>query len=400
MKKKLILISLLNLLLFVFVAPIYTGAEEQSGNSDNNGTDQIQKILDENQVDLDKLYDYIDKSKLNVELMNQLDPAEYVKSYIKNGEGNLSFNKILKAVVSLVFKEVGSVLAIAFSIITIGILGTLIKNLQDAFSSKGISEVAFYACYVILIMLLSKSFLISVSVAKGVINDISDFMSALVPILVSMISLTGGIVEATTLDPIVMSAVVLIPKIYTQFIIPLILIGFVLQFANNLSTEHKISNLCNLVKKTTLWIQGIVVTIFIALLTIRGITGSTIDAVTLKTTKFAVDNFVPIVGKSFSDAIASVAAYSLIIKNALSVIGLIVIVLMILYPIIKIVLMGFIYKLSASLLEPLSDKRITACIQAAGDGMTVLLSCVLSVSLMFFIFLGIMSLAGKFIVGA
>ena len=148
-----------------------------------------------------------------------------------------------------------------------------------------------------------------------------------------------------------------------------------------------------------MWLQGIIITSFIALLTIRGITSTTIDAVALKTTKFAVDNFIPIVGKAFSDAITSVAVYSLIIKNAISGIGLMVIILIILYPIIKMILMAFIYKMSAALVEPISDKRITSTIAATGDSLVLLLSCVLSVSLMFFVLLAIMASAGKFIVG-
>ena len=149
----------------------------------------------------------------------------------------------------------------------------------------------------------------------------------------------------------------------------------------------------------TIWLQGIVIVIFVGILTIRGITGSTIDAVTLKTTKFAVDNFVPIVGKAFSDAITSVASYSLIIKNSISSIGLVVIILIIIYPLIKILLMAFIYKFTSALIEPISDKRITACIQSAGDSLVLLLSCVLSVSLMFFILLAVIANCGRAMVG-
>ena len=112
-----------------------------------------------------------------------------------------------------------------------------------------------------------------------------------------------------------------------------------------------------------------------------------------------MDNFVPIVGKAFSDAISSVAGYSLIIKNAVSGVGLLVIILIILYPVIKIVLMSFVYKISASIVEPISDKRITSTIAAAGDSLILLLSCVLAVSLMFFVVIAIMANAGKFIVG-
>lgn len=349
--------------------------------------------------EINSLYDYIKKMKTDEELMYTLDPVDYIKQYIKEGKGNLSFHNILNGVLSVVFKEVKSVLKLSLSIITIAIICSLLKNLQDAFSDESISQVAFYACYALIIMVLSKSFIISISVAKEVITNISDFMSALLPILITMISLAGGITSAATLDPIVLGAVIFIPKIYSNIIIPMILMIFVLEFANNISTEHKITNLCKLFKQVTIWIQGIIVTIFIGLLTIRGITSTTMDAVTLKTAKFAVDNFIPIVGKAFSDAIISVAGYSLIIKNAISSIGLVVIILILLHPLIKLILISFIYKLSAALVEPISDPRITKSLEAAGNSMVLIISCVLTVSLMFFILIGIMASSGRFIVG-
>ena len=398
--KRLMILLVINICIFSIISPTaIVNAEEEENKS------AIETIVDEGMIDpetnkdLMGLYDYINKMKVDVELMNDLDPVEYVKSYITNGKGNLSFSQLGKAVVSLLFKEVGSVLKLAISMIVIAILCTLLKNLQDAFSTKSISQIAFYACYAVMVMLLSKSFLISISVAKDVINGVADFMAAILPVLVTMIALAGGVTQAATIDPIVMAAVVIIPRIYVTVIITLIMAGFVLQFANNLSEEHKIDNLCKLLKQWTVWLQGIIITSFIALLTIRGITSTTIDAVALKTTKFAVDNFIPIVGKAFSDAITSVAGYSLIIKNAISGIGLMVIILIILYPIIKMILMAFIYKMSAALVEPISDKRITSTIAATGDSLVLLLSCVLSVSLMFFVLLAIMASAGKFIVG-
>ena len=394
--KKVIILILINFLVFVSMPSVVQAVGEMS---EEESRVQDEKIDETTKKGLEDLYDYINKRKTDIELMNELNPSEYVKSYIKNGKGNITVSEISKALISLLFKEVNGVLAMVISIIAIALICSLLKNLQGAFSSKGVSEIAFYACYSIIVMILSRSFLIAISVAKEVIVDVSDFMAAILPILVTMVSLAGGITEAATIDPIVMGAVVIIPRIYSSIIIPLILISFVLQFANNLSEEHKINNLCKLTKQCIVWLQGIIITIFIALLTIRGITSNTIDAVTLKTTKFAVDNFVPIVGKAFSDAISSVAGYSLIIKNAVSGIGLIVIILIILYPILKIVLMSFIYKISASIVEPISDKRITSTIAAAGDSLILLLSCVLAVSLMFFVVIAIIANAGKFIVG-
>lgn len=354
---------------------------------------------EETESKLNNLYDYINTMKSDVELMNELDPVSYIQSYIENGEGNLSVSTVISAVVSLFFKEVKTVLSLAFSIVVIGIICSLFKNLQSPFSSEGISQIAFFACYAILIILLSKTFIISLSLAKDVIVQIATFMDKVLPLLAALLIASGGLTQAATMDPIILGATILIPKIYLNIIIPLILITFVLQFANNISTEPKLSNLCGLIKKSTVWIQGFIITVFIGVLTIRGISSSTIDAVTLKTTKFTIDNFIPIVGKSLSDAISSVAGYSLIIKNAIGSIGLIVIILIIIYPIIKIVLSSLIFKLSAALLEPITDKRITSSIAAAGESLILIMSCVLCVSLMFFVLIAIMISAGKFVVG-
>lgn len=367
--------------------------------NENTSSDSMEVMKIESDKKLNSLYDYINKMKIDGELTNELDPKAYVEEYMENGKGNIGLKELALMAVNILFKEVKVVLKLVISVVCIAILCSLLKNLEDAFKNEGISNIAFYACYSILIIILSKSFLISIDVAINVIQSISEFMNALLPILVGMIALAGGFVQAATMDPIVLGSVIIIPKIYEFIIIPLILISFVLKFANNLSTEHKIDNLCKLVSQSVLWLQGIIITVFIAMLTIRGITADTMDAVALKTTKFAVDNFIPIVGKAFSDAITSVAGYSLIIKNAITGVGLIVVILIVLYPIIKLVLMSFIYKISASLVEPISDKRITSALSMIGDSLTLLTSCVISVSFMFFILLGIMASAGKFIVG-
>lgn len=378
-------------ILFIF------GSVSNKAFAEDNITSVINN--DEIQTEIDSLYNYINTMKSDVELMNELDPVSYIKAYMEDGKGNISISKIGGAIVSLLLKEVKSVLGLSFSIIAIGIISALLKNLQEAFNAEGISEVAFYACYALMIVMLTKTFLISLDMAKDVITNVVEFMSKLLPVLVLMLGAAGGLTQAATMDPIILGATILIPQIYLNIIIPLILSSFVLQFANNMSNGSKLSNLCDITKKSTMWIQGIVITIFIGLLTVRGITASTIDAVTLKTTKFAIDNFIPIVGKSFSDAISSVAGYSLIIKNAIGSIGLIAIILIILYPIIKIVLSSIIFKLSASLLEPIADKRITKSIAAAGESLTLIMSCVLCVSLMFFILIAMMVQAGKFVVG-
>ncbi|SHJ58486.1 stage III sporulation protein AE [Clostridium amylolyticum] len=386
--KKLIVLVLLILLL-----PMGIGVRAEESEIQET---EVQETVEVEKMD--DLYNYINNIKLQEELLNSLNIKDYLDFYLKNGQGNLSVKKIIATVSSIMIRELISFVKLSILIIILALIAALLKNVQNAFSNDSLSNIAYFACYALLIIILSKSFIISVEIAKSTIEKISNFMMALIPVLITLLATVGGIAQAAAMDPVIIIAVNLCPKIYMDIIIPLILMGFMLQFANNISEGFKLDGLSKLIKQSVIWIQGIMITIFIAVVTIRGVTSSTIDAVTLKTAKFAVDNFIPIVGKAMSDAISSVAGYSLILKSATGTLGLIVIIFIVLVPILKLFLCALVYKLTAAFIEPISDSRIVRCIASAGDSLILIMSCVISVSVMFFIMISIMSSAGKFVI--
>jgi stage III sporulation protein AE len=359
--------------------------------------EQSASIQDDSRIQ--NLYNYISNMKSESELLKDIEPKDYINSFLKSGKGNLSFTKISKVAASYIFKELKSTLQLMVLIIIISVMAALIHNLQNAFSNEKLSNIAYFACYSLLIIVIAKSFYIGVDLVKDTITKMTDFIVALVPVLMLLLASVGGITEVAVMDPIIIGAVNIGSRIYVNFIIPMILIGFVLQFVNNISNEFKIDKLTKLINQLALWTQGILMTIFIGTLTIRGITSKTIDEVTVKVSKYALDNFVPIVGKSLSDAISAVAGYSLLLKNALSGLGLIIIVALVLFPVIKIFIMSLLYKFTAALVEPISDKRIVSCVTAVGESLVLIMSCLISVSVMFFVMISIIASTGKAIMG-
>lgn len=354
----------------------------------------------ENDSRIERFYNYINKLEIDEEILGGLSAKEYIKTYLETGEDPVSLNKIIDAIISLLFKEVKVTLKFVISILVIALLSALLKNLQDAFDlDEGVSSIAFYACYTMLIMLLSKSFLVSLDMAKEVLTTLIDFMNVLLPVLVFLIATSGGITSAMTIDPIVLGAVAITPRIYMGFIFPLILVYFALQFANNLSKEFKISRMCKFIKQIIMISQGFVLTVFVAILTMRGIVSDNMDAVALKTVKFAVDNFIPIVGKAFSDAITTFAGYSLAMKSVISVLGVIILIAIVLYPIIKIAIMAISFKVTAAIIEPVVDSRISESVDMVGEALVMIMSCIISVTIMFFIMASMIASSGKFIVG-
>lgn len=345
------------------------------------------------------LYDYISSMKSQSEILNELDPKTFVDVFLRSGEGSLSLSKIYGAVVNFIFKELLASTKLMVYIIIITVITALIHNLQSAFSNESLSNIAYFACYSLLIIVVSKSFYIGVDLVRETINKMSDFMSALMPVLLMLLASVGGITQAAIMDPIIIGGINIGSRIYVTLIIPMIFIGFILQFVNNISEDYKISKLTKLINQFAIWTQGITMTIVVGLLSIRGMTSKTIDHVTAKTAKYAVDNFIPVVGKALSDAISAVAGYSILLKNALSGLGLIIILAIVLFPIIKIFIMAMIYRFTAALIEPISDKRIVNCITSAGDSLILIMSCLISVSIMFFVMVAIIASTGKMVMG-
>lgn len=379
MKK--IIYVLLIVTLFMIVCPTIAKAENKNNLSDDEQINQ--------------LYNYMANVKDKYEILKDVDIGTYVKSYMKNGSGGISFSKLIKAVLAYSVRDIISSVKLISMLIIICIICALLTNFQKAFSSEGVTNIAYFACYSVIIMIISKSFYTGVTLARGSIEDISNMMNVLIPALLALLAGTGSVIQSAALDPVILIAISISTTIFKDILIPIIIMAFVLQFVNNLSKDYKIDQLAKLLNQIVMWIQGIVMTIFIGIITIRGINSKSIDEVTAKTAKFAVDNFVPIVGKALSDAVSTVAGYSVLLKNAVGTIGLIILVVMMLFPVIKILVLAFMHKLTAALVQPISDDRIVKCIASAGDTLILIASCLIGVSVMFFIMVSIIIAAGK-----
>lgn len=352
-------------------------------------------VNNEQMSKINGLYDYISSIKSENEILKDISPKEFVQKFMSSGDETFGFKEFVRSSTGYIFKEVVVSFKLIGQLIIIAIVCSLLNNLQNAFSNEKLSNIAYFACFSVMIILIAKGFYIGVTLTQQAIKAITDFMAALMPVLIILLASIGNVSQALVMDPIIMGVCTIGSALYSTVIIPVICMSFVLDFVNNISKEYNISNLTNILKKGALWVQGLFLTIFVGIITIRGIAGSSFDIVASKTAKFAVDNFIPFVGKSLSDAFTTVASYTLLLKNSISLLGVIVLIALILLPIIKIFVMAFMYKLTAALLQPISDKRVTSIIDSAGGSLILLGSCVICVSIMFFIMVAIVAGTGK-----
>ena len=129
-------------------------------------------------------------------------------------------------------------------------------------------------------------------------------------------------------------------------------------------------------------VLGIVLTIFVGVISLEGTLSSSVDGITAKTTKAVVSSAIPVVGKILGDAVDTVLGCGIVLKNAVGIIGVIVIIGICIVPILKLGILTIIYKLLATLTQAIADKKITSLLDETGDIFKIFLGILSALSVM------------------
>lgn len=196
---------------------------------------------------------------------------------------------------------------------------------------------------------------------------------------------TGSIASSSMLQPILLFMITFIGNFIKNIIIPVVLVSTALGIVSKISNRLQIDKLSKFFKSSVVWILGVVLTLFVGAVSLEGTLSSSVDGITAKTTKAAVSSFIPIVGKILGDAVDTVIGCSNILKNALGVLGTIIIIGICIKPIVKLVILMAMYYLLSSLCQPIADEKIIKLLEQMGDTFKLLLAIMCSVSMMLII---------------
>ena len=240
-------------------------------------------------------------------------------------------------------------------------------------------------CFSSIATIVIKIILDIVNNVSSVVVTIESQMEIIFPLLLTLINALGSVVTASSFQPILAVLSVGITKLFTLVLIPIFISSIIFGIVGNISKNVKLEKFSKFFTSLFCWIIGIVFTIFIAFLTIQGLTVSSIDSISLKTAKYAIKSYIPILGSYLSDGASLILASSILIKNAIGATGLILIFVTIFIPIIKIIVLMLLLKLVSAILESISDEKISNFLFGISKSLNMLNVCLLAIGFMFLI---------------
>ena len=256
------------------------------------------------------------------------------------------------------------------------------SSISDSLENKSVSQVTYFVELILIITLIVSTFSNCISLVKNTIQNLVGFSNSLIPILMKLMLTTGAITSAGMIQPILLLLINFIGNAISNFILPVVLISTSLNIISQISDEIKISKIPKFLNSATIWVLGIIMTLFVTVLSLEGSLTQTVDGVTAKTTKAAVSTVIPVVGKILGDATDAVIGCAGILKNAVGFVGVIVILGICLSPIIKLTILTITYYLASALCQPIADAKIVNLLESVADTFKTLLAIIFCVTVL------------------
>lgn len=372
------LIITLALALFLTCAGPASAQEESIWNS-RPIQESLQAQLEA--LDLDQLLrftEYVDEDFR--ELLPSLDLRDLAAGSAARSPGDL-LQRLLRSFLREVYLSMNLLRQLA----VIGILAALLERLSGSFGSQMVVDLAFAVCFLILVLLGLQSFSTAAGAAQEAVRTMVEFMHSLLPMLSTLLVAVGGITSAAVFHPLLWALVSTLASLVQRLLLPLILLSTAFSLISQFSSGLAFPKLGGLFRQAVITILGIMFIVFSGFMVVRGAIAPIADGISLRTAKYLTKTLIPIAGGMFADAVEVVVGGSLLIKNAVGVLGLAMILLLVAAPLLKLVAMVFVYKLVGALLEPLCDKRLVQTLAALESSLVLVIIALGTAALMFFL---------------
>ena len=371
-----------------------TGATEKQRS--NQGEDQEEELLREQKKSQESLLEGLELGEMQ-EAVNELLGEETFSvrealERILAGEEVFSIDFLLETGKNFIYDHLLADRAVLFQVVLLVLLAALFANFTNVFSGSQAGEASFYLVYMLLLALLIHSFRSLSAGLSGSLEDLTAFMQALMPSYFLAVTAASGAATAMVFYEMVLGVIFLIQTLLLKAVIPGIQAYVVIQLINYLHKEDFLSKLAELLKTVLEWSLKTITAVVIGMELIQNMISPALDSLkrdALGKTAAAI----PGIGNVIDGATEVALGTAVLIRNCLGATGILVLVILGLPPVIKLAGTVLAYKLLAALLQPVSDKRMTGCLWAMGEGCRLLLKVLLTVELLLLITIAVLAVS-------
>jgi len=230
------------------------------------------------------------------------------------------------------------------------------------------------------------------------ISSMVKQMNLVFPILLSLMVGLGSTASVGVFQPIVAIMSTYVADFFNFFIVPLFMLSFVFSIISNISTNIKLDKFSSFISSLFKWSVGLIFTLFFAVFSIQGISAGSFDSIGIRTTKYTIKSYVPVMGGYLSDGMDLILSSSVLIKNSIGLVGILLIISTIISPILEIVVCSLMLKLVSAILQPLGNNKTSSFLGGVSKSITMLSTSIIAIGFMYILSVGMLMSASNMVV--
>lgn len=212
-------------------------------------------------------------------------------------QGNIDNKNLLKITLKLLGSEVLATVKVLINILLIVLIHSILKSIIEGLENSDVSKIVYYVQYILIVTIVMYNFSDILKSVNTTIENLIGFSQLLIPLLITLMTYTGSITTTAVIEPILLFLIEFISNIIKTLIIPTISIIVVLIIVSKITDKIQISKLGNFFKSSIVWFLGVMLTIFVGVVSLEGSLTSSVDGITAKTAKAAISSLIPVVRK-------------------------------------------------------------------------------------------------------
>lgn len=323
-------------------------------------------------VDIRSIRDAMDEEIEKMPIAKSYFSSQDILDGALRGRPADSLKNLPKILLSVLGEEVKANLALVLQLFAVMVLGAVIRSLQPL--GSGIpNEVAKLTVNGVLIVISAVSFGSIVKTAMTTIESMQSIASVAMPALFALMASSGRIVSVSAMQPLMLFGVNAACQLLKTVFLPLTVMAGLLFLVDSVSERFKVKNLAKLLKSGAVWATGILTMVFSVIVSVQKIASSSVDAVTLKTTRFALGSLVPVAGKYMADAADTIILCTTAAGNVAGILTVTVLIVVSVIPFIKVFVIMLALRLAAAFGSPICDENVCEAIEEAAGCLSVIM---------------------------
>lgn len=300
------------------------------------------------------------------------------------GIGSLSVKSLWRSITKTVQKGIRQPIRILCSLAGVTLLCAMLKAMTHSFTG-GTQEIFRIIISIFIATILLEPVSRCMSELSLEINQFSDFLALYIPVFAGMLTAAGQPLTGAAYNVILFGACQAIGQILEVYFVPLLSCFLCIAIVSEVCPDIGLQDVVAGIKKFLTWALGLIITVFLGLLSVQSVVASGGDSVAAKTAKYFISSSIPVVGGTLSDLFMATQGCMQLVKGTVGAFGIVAALFTFLPSLLRVLIWEATVRVGSMIAELLGIAEISRLLRSVGTVLGMIIAILLCYAMLFIV---------------